>query len=49
MNESEEEMQENVDEDNDIESFMIKVKRLLFIYENWFIEKIGRNNKTKKK
>ena len=49
MNESEEEMQENVDEDFDIKSFMIKVKKLLNNYENWFIDKIGRNNKTKKK
>ena len=48
-NESEEEMQENIEEDFNIESFMIKVKRLLFNYENWFIQKIGRNNKNKKK
>jgi hypothetical protein len=49
MNESEEEMKENIDEVFSIESFMNKVKKLLFNYENWFIQKIGRNYKNKNK
>jgi len=45
-NEDEECIEENIDEDFDIETYMTKVRSFLSGYENWFKEKIGRQNKN---